>query len=240
LVPAAVVVTLAAEIKAPALIVLAFLPAVWVQHHQAARTSFWRAVGIVVATALVVAGAVYAVTGLGFGWVHSVDTANIGISWLSIPTTLVIVGEYVRGIVHLRFNYNPRVGAVATGLSFALALAVIAPLWWRARSRAALPRLAIALAVSVALSSSVLPWYLCWPLLIAVLTPLSDRWLIATAAVSVGLTLGMPPSGLSILEHRTGFCILVLSSAATWLLLARPRPLRTTTAEAAKAPQSLG
>jgi alpha-1,6-mannosyltransferase len=222
----AVVLTAAVEIKLPALVVLAFLPHVWLWYAPAAER--WRAhpaalpavVGVVLAIAAATVGAITAITGLGFGWVGRLNATDVGTAWLSVPVAAALLAKHLRGGARttvLGSHSQPLIGKLAV----LLAVAVLPTLWWLARRREPLRWLALTMFASLVLSTTVQPWYFVWPLLLAVLVPVRRAVWVAVAAVTVGLTISLGPAGGTVLNYPTIVPIAVVAALATWATLVR-------------------
>jgi alpha-1,6-mannosyltransferase len=231
LVPAALVVALAAEVKIPAAIALVFLPHIWrlTRRRGGVPPPLLPSCVAVAVCGVVVAAATVIGTGLGFGWVHRLSAADTGITWLSVPITLVLADEWAHARVHvpLATSHLTYAGALAAQLSSVLAVVLLVPLWWLARRRDPTLLLGVALALAVVLSTSVWPWYLSWVLLVGVLAGLRRGVLVGIAGISLGLMLGVGPDGVTSFNVDQGIGLIMLAALVTWALLVLPVP-RTT------------
>ena len=191
----AVLITLAALVKAPAVAGLAFLVLLADRRLRAAVT--------VAGTTAVTAVTVTALSGLGWGWVSTLNAGSARRSLLSITTGI-----------------GAAVGAVdvahAVGLVLAGVLGLV--LLLRADRVGPVRALGLALLAVVLLSPTVQPWYLLWGIvpLAAVVTAREARALAAGCAVLCLLVL---PSGRHLIRPPLyGVPILLVAAAAyaTW------------------------
>nr|WP_176308726.1 polyprenol phosphomannose-dependent alpha 1,6 mannosyltransferase MptB [Micromonospora sp. NBS 11-29] len=140
----------------------------------------------------VVGGAVAAVVGatvaggLDFGWVGGLSQGGAAVAWTSPPTA---VGQTV-GYVVAPFGLHVDALPVTRGIAVVLLAGLLVWLWWRARTRDPLYYAGLALALTVALSPVVHPWYWTWPLaVLAATAPVRDRWYVVVALVASFLIL---------------------------------------------------
>ncbi len=170
---AAVLVTLAALVKVPALVGLAFLPLL--------ATGRTRAVVVVPVTAAATALAVSVGTGLGWGWLGTLDAGRARLSLLSPLTGL---GTAVGALD----------AVLLAGLVAAAALCAVLLVL------AALGRLDVVLALGLALLGVavllpvVQPWYLLWGVCLLA-ARVGPRAAAALGAGSLVLCLAIAPSG---------------------------------------------
>jgi hypothetical protein len=174
----AALVTVAALVKAPAVVALVFLPFM----H---RGAVWRRVAVVAVTGGLTAVVLTLASGLGWGWVHTLGAGNPRRSLLSVTTGVGVLVSNVTG--------DGAVSAVhALGLLAAGAVAAL--LLVRIRSVGATRALGLTLLAVVVLGPVVQPWYLLWVL--AVLAPVAGRRLaVGLAASSAVLCLLILPAG---------------------------------------------
>ena len=102
LVPAAALMALAAAVKSPAVIGVAFVLPIWLGRPTAAVEKLdlglilRHAVSTLV-TAVLAFGAVTTITGYGLGWIHQVGASARTVNWLSLPTDAAILADAVTG-----------------------------------------------------------------------------------------------------------------------------------------------
>ena len=198
LVAAAALVTVGALVKLPAVIGLAFL----------ARRSVRDAV-VVAATAAVTAVAATLASGLGWGWVHTLNAGEARRSLLSVSTGL---GVLVRSV------------PVGHAVGLAVAGGACAWLLWRERSVRGLGLALLAVAV---LGPVVQPWYLLWglPLLAVAAGPRLTAALGVASAVTCLLVL---PSGRHVIRPPLyGVPAVLVAAAAYAASRTAPRTART-------------
>jgi hypothetical protein len=171
-------VTVAALVKAPAVVALVFLPFM----HRGAG---WRRAVVVAVTGGLTAIALTLASGLGWGWVHTLGAGNPRRSLLSVTTGVGVLASNITGA--------GAVSAVhAAGLLAAGAVAAL--LLVRIRAVGATRALGLTLLAVVVLGPVVQPWYLLWVL--ALLAPVAGRRLAnGLAASSAVLCLLILPGG---------------------------------------------
>ena len=197
LVTASVVITAGGLVKAPALLALAFLPAL-------AGGAWLRRTLTTAVAAAVTAALLTLVCGLGAGWTGTLSGGEARRSLLSLTTGLaVLIGH--EGALH-------QAGTALAGL-LVLALLVTA-------RRNALRHLGLAFGTAVLLAPVVQPWYLLWALPLLVVT-VERRWAIGLAVGSTVLCLLILPSGRHLIRPPLYGVPLVLVSAASLIAGAR-------------------
>lgn len=188
-------VTLAVLIKAPAVVVLPFVPLLAVPHGS--RHGRWLPIGLAAATAAVVAEGVTLFTGLGWGWLgvlaHQGERPSIwSPAWGARRAAGALAGSALGSGTR---------GPVETGVQvafLALLAVLLVALWVRAlRDRVSpVTGSGIALLAVFGLSFSVQPWYLLWGLAVLACT-CSKRAAALLAASSGALCLYLLPGGRS-------------------------------------------
>ncbi|GHJ41353.1 hypothetical protein Sm713_69620 [Streptomyces sp. TS71-3] len=190
-VAAAVLVTLAALVKAPAALGLVAVGSLW----SARLTGRWRAVRAVLATtavALLVTAVVTALTGTGYGWISALGTPVSAHNWAPMAALGRVTGRMLAdagsSLAPLVVDFWRMVGLGATAVIAALA-------WWHRARLGSVYALGVSLAAAAVLAPAIRPWYMLWGLfLIAAAAPpgRTRRW---TAAASGVLALVVLPSG---------------------------------------------
>ncbi|MFJ6556128.1 polyprenol phosphomannose-dependent alpha 1,6 mannosyltransferase MptB [Streptomyces luteogriseus] len=183
----AVLVTLAALVKAPAALGLAAVVALQVRAGRGLAKAL-------VTTTVAAAGttvAATAVAGTGYGWVGALNTPASPQNWAL--TTLL--GRVTRALLkHLGSDLAPLAIPAWHALGIVAAVTAIALIWLRLRRRPVYA-LGLSLAAVATLGPAIRPWYALWGLFLiaaaAPSTPVRHR----TAAVTGVLALSVLPSG---------------------------------------------
>jgi hypothetical protein len=185
-------IALAALVKAPAGLAIAFVVPIW----AAQLTGRWRmaraALGAVSAAGLTAAIAT-TLAGTGYGWIHTLNTPTRARTWLSITTDLGnLTGRMTRwfGVASVDEAMHAwwLIGLVA-------AACVFVGLWRRSAQIGPVAALGLSLAAFVVLGPVVHPWYLLWaivPLAAAGSMPIRR----AVAALSAALVMFVLPGGV--------------------------------------------
>jgi alpha-1,6-mannosyltransferase len=191
-----VVVALGAAIKLPALLALGFLG------MAAARRRGGRACDVVAVAAVLgaVAAGVFVVlglgSGLGFGWMRTLGTANVIRSWMSLSTDLGQLSGQV-GILAGLGDHTDTVLTITRGLGGVAAAAICVRLLlgvFRGRIDP-VTGLGVGLGAVVLLGPVVHPWYLLWAAIPLAATRGMPRHRRAALAASALLAVMLPPTG---------------------------------------------
>ncbi|AMW08666.1 hypothetical protein A4E84_03565 [Streptomyces qaidamensis] len=183
----AVLVTLAALVKAPAVLGLA---AVVVLQVRAGRSPVQALVQTAVAAAATTVAAT-AVAGTGYGWVGALNTPASPQNWAL--TTLL--GRATRALLeHLGSGLAPLAVPAWHALGIATAVTAIVLIWLRLRPRPVYA-LGLSLAAVAALGPAIRPWYALWGLFLIAAAAPSTSVRHRTAAVTGVLALCVLPSG---------------------------------------------
>jgi alpha-1,6-mannosyltransferase len=187
----AALVTLGALVKAPAVLGLPAVAALWSQ-LLIGRSRVLRAGVATGLAAAATTAAVTALTGTGFGWVGALSTSASAHSW----SVTSVLGRLTQLLLQ---SYELGSASLATPLwrlAGMLAVGVVGVLLWVHRVRlGAIHALGLALTALAVLGPSIRPWYLLWglvPLAVAAPDGLVRRWAPVACAV---FALVVPPSG---------------------------------------------
>ncbi len=159
----AVVITLSSSIKFTSILVLGFVGMALARRWGRGLRPLVKAavvLGVIaVATTLFVSYA----SGLGFGWIYTLNTAGAVRSWMSLPTAVGVItgfggvllglGDHTTAVLSIT---RPIAGAVAAFLSLRMLVAT-----WTGRLHP-VGALGVSLAAIVLLFPVVQPWYLLW------------------------------------------------------------------------------
>ncbi|MFF6953358.1 polyprenol phosphomannose-dependent alpha 1,6 mannosyltransferase MptB [Streptomyces iakyrus] len=183
----AVLVTLAALVKAPAALGLA---AVVVLQIRAGRSPVQALVPTTLAAAATTV-AVTAVAGTGYGWIGALNTPASPQNWAL--TTLL--GRATRALLeHLGSGLAPLAVPAWHALGILTAVTAIVLIWLRLRPRPVYA-LGLSLAAVAALGPAIRPWYALWGLFLIAAAAPSTSVRHRTAAVTGVLALCVLPSG---------------------------------------------
>ncbi|MGA5207664.1 polyprenol phosphomannose-dependent alpha 1,6 mannosyltransferase MptB [Streptomyces variegatus] len=199
----AVLVTLAALVKAPAVLGLA---AVVVLQVRAGRSPARALVPTTVAAAATTVAAT-AAAGTGYGWVGALNTPVSPRNWAL--TTLL--GRATQALLeHLGSDLAPMAVPAWHTLGILTAVVAIVLIWLRLRLRPVYA-LGLSLAAVAALGPAIRPWYALWGLFLIAAAAPSTSVRHRTAAVTGVLTLCVLPSGG---QADTGQLVLAVSGGA--------------------------
>ncbi|MEU5317691.1 polyprenol phosphomannose-dependent alpha 1,6 mannosyltransferase MptB [Streptomyces sp. NPDC021056] len=183
----AVLVTLAALVKAPAALGLA---AVVVLQLRAGRSPV-TAVATTVAAAAATTVAATAVAGTGYGWIGTLNTPVSPQNWALTS----LLGRATRALLeHLGSDLAPLAIPAWHALGIAAAGLTVLAIWLRLRPRPVYA-LGLSLVTVAALGPAIRPWYALWGLFLIAAAAPSTSVRHRTAAVTGVLALATLPSG---------------------------------------------
>ena len=196
--------------KLPALAALGFLPMLlpgWGRRLRAAC--------VVAVTAAVTGAGLTAATGLGWGWLHTLDAGSARLSIFSPLTGIgVFLGNALQKVGLVDQPDTATRLVLAAGLATAGALALI--LLLRSERLGAMRALGLTLVAVVALAPIVQPWYLLWGMVLLAAVG-GEKVLLALGALSVALCLAVLPNGRSLIRPPLyGAPVLAAVALAAW------------------------
>ncbi|MDQ7907964.1 polyprenol phosphomannose-dependent alpha 1,6 mannosyltransferase MptB [Phytohabitans sp. ZYX-F-186] len=209
----AVLVALAALVKAPAAVALVFVAAIWSEQ----ATGRWRRVrtmlyAAAVATATTVV--VTAVAGTGYGWVRALDTPVSTGNWSPMSVLGRLTGA-ILGTAHAVPMWR--------WIGLAAAVVVSAVLWLRRTDLGPVYALGLGLGAIVLFGPAMRPWYLLWGLVPLAAAAPDGRVRRVAAVACAALAVVVLPNGFAFgaeqVVQAVAGCVLAAGLAAA--LLAR-------------------
>lgn len=211
----AALVTLAALVKAPAALGLAFVVAIWVTQLGGR----WRWAGAAAGTAAVAGGTAVvttALSGTGYGWVGALHTPVSTHSW-SLGGGLGWAGEALLGAAGVELAVGAWPLWRWAGLGVALGVCVL--VWLRRARLGPVYALGLALTAVVLLGPAVRPWYVLWGLVpIAAAAPEGRMRRYAPWACA-GIAVVVLPHGFAPQPAEVGLAMLGVALAAALVLV---------------------
>ena len=185
-----VLITMASQVKLPGLLALGFVAMALARRWGGTVRAFLTAGTALVSLALAVMAFIGWISGLGFGWLFTLGTANVVRSWMSPPTLLALatgqvgillgVGDHTTAVLSLTRAMGVLIIAITVSW---LLLAVL-----RGRLHP-VGGLGVALGATVLLFPVVQPWYLLWAII--PLAAWATRPGFRIAAIAVTLIVGI-------------------------------------------------
>ncbi|BCI53106.1 putative alpha-(1-_6)-mannopyranosyltransferase [Mycolicibacterium litorale] len=161
-----VLIAMSSQVKLPSLLALGFVAMALACRWGGTVKAFFIAGGSLTAVAVAVMAVIGWASGLGFGWLFTLGTANVVRSWMS-PPTLIALGT---GQVGILLGLGDHTTAIL-GLTRAIGVSIIAVLVsglllavLRGRLHP-VGGLGVALGATVLLFPVVQPWYLLWAII---------------------------------------------------------------------------
>jgi alpha-1,6-mannosyltransferase len=191
-----VIITLGAEIKIPAALALGFL-GMWAARERGGRPLDVAKVGVSMAVVFsaVMAGVAYG-TGLGFGWINTLDIPTLIRSWVSVSTDLGVIGGQL-GVLAGMGDHTTQVLTLTRALGGVVSAAIcVWLLFGTLRGRIdPVTGLGCGLGAVVLLSPTVHPWYLLWAAIPLAASTARIRYRRLSVAGSAIVALLVPPTG---------------------------------------------
>ncbi|HET9877121.1 MAG TPA: polyprenol phosphomannose-dependent alpha 1,6 mannosyltransferase MptB [Mycobacterium sp.] len=181
-----VLITMSSQVKLPSLLALGFVAMALARRWGGNLRAFLLAGGGVTALALALMGLIGSASGLGFGWIYTLGTANVVRSWMS-PPTLIALGTGQVGILLGLGDHTTAVLALTRGIGvLIIAVLVIWLLVVVLHGRLhPVGGLGVALGVTVLLFPVVQPWYLLWAIIPLAAWATRPGFRIAVIAVTI-------------------------------------------------------
>ncbi|MBB2990510.1 alpha-1,6-mannosyltransferase [Mycolicibacterium iranicum] len=211
-----VLITLSSQVKLPSLLALGFVAMALAYRLGGTIKAFLLASTSLGAVALVVMALIGWASGLGFGWLFTLGTANVVRSWMS-PPTLLALGTGQVGILLGLGDHTTAVLALTRAIGVT-AIAVIV-LWlllavFRGRLHP-VGGLGVALGVTLLLFPVVQPWYVLWAII--PLAAWATRPRFRAAAIVVTLVVGI--FGPTANGDRFALFQIAMATVASFLIL---------------------
>jgi alpha-1,6-mannosyltransferase len=212
-----VLITLSSQVKLPSLLALGFVAMALACRWGGTVKAFLIAGGSLAAVSVVVMALIGWASGLGFGWLFTLGTANVVRSWMSLPTLLALGTGQVGILLGLGDHTTAVLGLTRAIGVFAIAIVVTFLLLAVLRGRLhPVGGLGVALGMTVLLFPVVQPWYVLWAVI--PLAAWATRQQFRTATIVVTLVVGIfGPTANG--DRFTLFQILLAVIASTLIVL---------------------
>jgi alpha-1,6-mannosyltransferase len=163
LVAGTVLLAMSSQVKLPSLLAVGFVAMALARRWGGTVKAFFAATGSLAAISLTVMAVVGWASGLGFGWLFTLGTANVVRSWMS-PPTLVALGTGQIGILLGLGDHTTSILGLTRAIGvIAIALLVTWLLLSVLRGRLhPVGGLGVAMGATVLFFPVVQPWYLLW------------------------------------------------------------------------------
>ena len=185
-----VLITLSSQVKLPSLLALGFVAMALACRWGGTFKAFLVAGGSLTAVSLAVMAVIGWASGLGFGWLFTLGTANVVRSWMSLPTLLALGTGQVGILLGLGDHTTAVLGLTRAIGVFIIAVVVTWLLLAVLRGRLhPVGGLGVALGATVLLFPVVQPWYVLWAII--PLAAWATRPRFRTPAIAVTLVVGI-------------------------------------------------
>ena len=181
-----VLITMSSQVKLPSLLALGFVAMALAYQWGGTLRAFAAASGLLGAVALAVMAAIGWASGLGFGWLFTLGTANVVRSWMS-PPTLLALGTGQVGILLGLGDHTTAVLALTRAIGVTLIALIVTWLLlsvFRGRLHP-VGGLGVALGATVLLFPVVQPWYLLWAIIPLAAWATLPKFRVAVIAVTL-------------------------------------------------------
>ncbi|MCB0949093.1 MAG: polyprenol phosphomannose-dependent alpha 1,6 mannosyltransferase MptB, partial [Mycobacterium sp.] len=161
-----VLITASSQVKLPSLLALGFVAMALGHRLGGTVKAFFVAGGSLAAVSLAVMAVIGWASGLGFGWLFTLGTANVVRSWMS-PPTLLALGTGQVGILLGLGDHTTAVLALTRAIGVSLIAVIVTWLLFAVLRGRLHPvgGLGVALGATVLLFPVVQPWYLLWAII---------------------------------------------------------------------------
>jgi alpha-1,6-mannosyltransferase len=212
-----VLITMSSQVKLPSLLALGFVAMALAYRWGGTFKAFLVASGSLITVSLAVMVLVGWASGLGFGWLFTLGTANVVRSWMSLPTLLALGTGQVGILLGLGDHTTAVLGLTRAIGVFAIAIVVTFLLLAVVRGRLhPVGGLGVALGITVLLFPVVQPWYVLWA--VVPLAAWATRPAFRTTTIVVTLVVGIfGPTANG--DRFTVFQILLAIAASTVIVL---------------------
>jgi alpha-1,6-mannosyltransferase len=186
LVLGAVLITMSSQVKLPSLLALGFVAMALARRWGGNVRAVLAAGGFLGTLSLAVMALIGWASGLGFGWVNTLGTANVVRSWMS-PPTLLALGTGQVGILLGLGDHTTAVLSLTRAIGV-LIIAIMVSWLLVAVLRGRLHPvggLGVALAATVLLFPVVQPWYLLWAIIPLAAWATRPRFRVTTIVVTL-------------------------------------------------------
>lgn len=161
-----VLIAMSSQVKLPSLLALGFVAMALACRWGGTVKAFFVAGGSLTAIALAVMAVIGWASGLGFGWLFTLGTANVVRSWMS-PPTLIALGTGQVGILLGLGDHTTAVLALTRAIGVSIIAVLVSGLLIAVLRGKLHPvgGLGVALGATVLLFPVVQPWYLLWAII---------------------------------------------------------------------------
>ncbi len=186
LVLGAVLITMSSQVKLPGLLALGFVGMALAYRWGSTVKAFVLASAFMTSLSLVVMAIIGWASGLGFGWIFTLGTANVVRSWMS-PPTLLALGTGQVGILLGLGDHTTAVLSLTRAMGVLIIMITVTWLLLAVLRGRLHPvgGLGVALGATVLLFPVVQPWYLLWAIIPLAAWATRPGFRIATIAVSL-------------------------------------------------------
>ncbi|MCX5045165.1 polyprenol phosphomannose-dependent alpha 1,6 mannosyltransferase MptB [Aldersonia sp. NBC_00410] len=190
------VIALSSTIKIPSLIALGFVGMALARRWGGNLRAIAAASGLLLAVAGAVTLLISGASTLGFGWIHTLGTANAVRSWMSLPTSVGVItgfggvllglGDHTTAVLSLT---RPIAALIAAFVTLRMLIAVLTG------RLHAVGALGVSLGTLVLLFPVVQPWYLLWGVIPLAAWATTPAFRIPTIVASSVVSVILMPNG---------------------------------------------
>jgi alpha-1,6-mannosyltransferase len=244
-----VLIAMSSQVKLPSLLALGFAAMALARRWGASVGAVVAAGGSLGVLSLAVMAAIGWASGLGFGWINTLGTANVVRSWMS-PPTLLALGTGQIGILLGLGDHTTAVLSLTRAIGV-LIIAIVVSWLLIAVLRGRLHPvggMGVALGATVLLFPVVQPWYLLWAIIPLAAWATRPRFRITTIVVTLVVGIFGPTANgdrfalFQIFDATiaSAITVLILIAITSSMLPWRSVPHPVTSGEEAPAPDSNG
>lgn len=182
----AVLITMSSQVKLPGLLALGFTAMALARRWGGGVRAFFTASALMLLVSLAVMAFIGWISGLGFGWLFTLGTANVVRSWMSPPTLLALATGQV-GILLGLGDHTTAMLSITRAMGVLIITVTVTWLLLAVLRGRLHPvgGLGVALGATVLLFPVVQPWYLLWAIIPLAAWATRPGFRIATIAVTL-------------------------------------------------------
>ncbi|HYB39208.1 MAG TPA: polyprenol phosphomannose-dependent alpha 1,6 mannosyltransferase MptB [Mycobacterium sp.] len=180
-----ILITLSSQVKLPSLLALGFVAMALACRRGGGLHAFLLVSVVMAGLSFAVMAVVGWASGLGFGWIYTLGTANVVRSWMSPPTLLALATGQA-GILLGLGDHTTAVLSLTRGIGVLIIAVMVGWLLWLVLRGRLHPvgGLGVALGVTVLLFPVVQPWYVLWAVIPLAAWATRPRFRIAAIGVT--------------------------------------------------------
>ncbi|GAA5053592.1 polyprenol phosphomannose-dependent alpha 1,6 mannosyltransferase MptB [Nocardia callitridis] len=223
LIGGAVVITLSSSVKLVSILALGFVGMALARRWGATLASVAKSAALLGVFAIATTLLVSWISGLGFGWIYTLNTASVVRSWMSIPTVLGIITGFGGVLLGLGDHTTALLSITRPIAAVVAAFFIVRMLVATGTGRLhAVGALGVAFGALVLLFPVVQPWYLLWPIVPLAAWATRPTFRVPAVAFSAVVSVILMPRGANLEVFQiVGAAVATVIVTALFIVLTR-------------------